>query len=401
MASSTYRHARVPADPADAPAGSWLAFRSGMQAIRNLPLSWKELSLRTVKGVLNDNLFDLAAQQAYYFFFALFPAILTLISIASFFPVANLVDESVAMLGRVAPHDVLTIISDQMTKISDSNHGGALTFAFVLTLWSTSGAMVSIITTLNAAYGITEARPLWKVRLTALLLTVGMSVFIVLSMALVLAGPAFAEHVAGSMHLGAAFKWTWWVLQWPVVFALVATAIGIVYYFAPDAEQDWAWITPGSIVATLLWVVVSLAFKLYISYFDNYNETYGTLGAFIVLLTWFYLSGLSILIGAEMNAEIEHASPHGKNPGEKVPGEKKKIGAAAQRDYEERKARGELVVPAFPDDVNCDLDRAMPRKEPEVRPSELLIGAAALLPAAISIGTGIRKKARSRSADAA
>jgi membrane protein len=400
MTLTTDADATIPDDPEAAPAGSWLAFRSGMQAIRNLPLSWKELFRRTAKGVITDNLFDLAAQQAYYFFFALFPAILTLISIASFFPVANLVDESVAMLGRVAPGDVLKIISDQMTKISQSNHGGALTFAFLLTLWSTSGAMVSIITTLNAAYGITEARPLWKVRLTALALTVGMSIFVLVSMALVLAGPTFAEHLANTMHLGPAFKWTWWVLQWPVVFALVATAIGIVYYFAPDAEQDWAWITPGSIVATLLWLVVSLVFKLYISYFGNYNETYGTLGAFIVLLTWFYLSGLAILIGAEMNAEIEHASPHGKNPGEKVPGEKKKIGPAAQRDYEERKEKGELDVPPFPDNLNCDIDRGMPKKAPEVRPSELLIGAAALLPAAIKIGNGIRKKTRDGSGSA-
>jgi membrane protein len=345
-----------------------------MTAIRNLPLSWKELTKRTGKEILNDNLFDLAAQQAYYFFFALFPAILTLISIASFFPVANLVDESIQMLGRFAPPDVLKVITDQMSQISDSNTGGVLTFAFLLTLWSTSGAMVSIITTLNAAYGITEGRPLWKVRLTALALTVGMSLFILLSMALVLAGPTVAEHLANRLHLGPVFKWSWWILQWPVVFTLVATAIGIVYYFAPDAEQDWAWITPGSIVATLLWVIVSLAFKLYITYFGNYNETYGTLGAFIVLLTWFYLSGLSILIGAEMNAEIEHASPHGKNPGEKVAGEKKKIGAMAARDYEERKTKGRLDVPLFPDGVNCDLDRPLPKKERGVRPSELLIG---------------------------
>jgi membrane protein len=385
VTSSSSSSSSIPADPADAPAGSWIASRSGIHTIRNLPLSWMELGKRTLKSVLDDNLFDLSAQQAYYFFFALFPALLTLISIASFFPISNLVDNSVAMLGRIAPPDALKVITDQMTKISQSNHGGVLTFAFLLTLWSTSGAMVSIITTLNAAYDITEGRPLWKVRLTALALTIGMSFFILISMTLVLAGPAFAEHLATSLRLGGVFKWTWWILQWPVVFALVVTAIGIVYYFAPDAEQDWAWITPGSVVATLLWVMVSLAFKLYIAQFGNYNETYGTLGAFIVLLTWFYLSGLSILIGAEMNAEIEHASPHGKNPGEKVPGEKKMIGSAAERDYAERKAKGELIVPPFPDDVNCDLDRAIPKKDHALRPSELLIGAAALLPAALRL----------------
>ena len=372
-----------------------------MEAIRTLPLSWKELFKRTFKGAYNDNLLDLAAQQAYYFFFALFPAILTLISIASFFPIANLVDESISMLGRVAPQEVLTIIGDQMKKISQANKGGVLTFAFLLTLWSTSSAMVSIVTTLNAAYGITEGRPLWKVRLTALALTIGMSIFILVSMALVLVGPTFAEHLANRMHLGPAFKWTWWILQWPVVFALVVTGIGIVYYFAPDAEQDWVWITPGAVLATVLWVLVSLAFKLYISYFGNYNETYGTVSAFIVLLTWFYLSGLAILVGAEMNAEIEHASPHGKNPGEKVPGEKKKIGPAAQRDYEARKAAGDLAVPVFAEGVNCDLDRELPKNEEGARPSELLIGAAALLPVAIKIGSDIKEQIRSKPADAA
>ena len=173
-----------------------------MRAIEHLPLSWKDLGVRTGKAIINNNLLDLAAQQAYYFFFALFPALLTLISIASFFPVANLVDESVAMLGRIRAGDVSHLIADQMRKISESNHGGVLTFAFLLTLWSTSGALVSIITTLNAAYGITEGRPLWKVRPTAIGLTIGMSFFILLSMALVLAGPAFAEHLANSMHLG-------------------------------------------------------------------------------------------------------------------------------------------------------------------------------------------------------
>ena len=311
-----------------------------------VPLSWTELAKRTWNEILADDLLNLAAQQAYYFFFALFPALLTLISVASFFPVANLIDEVVRLMGRFAPPDVLTIITDQIARISESKQGSILTFAFALTLWSSSGAMVSIITTLNAAYDITEGRPWWKTRLTAIALTLGVALFILISISLVLVGPTFAEHIAASLHLGAAFKWTWLLLQWPVVFAMVATGIGLVYYFAPDAEQDWVWITPGSIVATILWVVVSLGFKLYIAYFGSYNETYGTLGAFIMLLTWFYLSGLAILVGAEMNAEIEHASSYGKDVGEKAPGEKKKIGLLARRGYEEQKAKGE--APAAP-----------------------------------------------------
>jgi membrane protein len=363
-----------------------------MLAHLKVPLSWTELTRRTVKEIWADDLLNLAAQQAYYFFFALFPALLTFISLASFFPIENLTGQIVDMLGRFAPPEVITIITDQIKKISESGHGGILTFAFVLTIWSSSGALVSIISTLNTAYDITEGRPLWRVRLTALALTIGIAFFIILSMALVLVGPTLAEHLANTMHLGEAFKWTWWVLQWPVVFALVATGIGLVYYFAPDAVQEWVWITPGSVVATLLWVVVSLGLKFYIAQFGNYNETYGTLGGFIVLLTWFYLSGLAILIGAELNAEIEHASPYGKDVGEKVPGEKKMIGPAAARLYETRKANGIVDAPPFPDDVNCDVDPRRQAHEHEgLRPSDLVIGAVVLAPVAVKLAKEMRE----------
>ena len=356
-----------------------------------IPLSPSELAKQTFTETLADDVFNLAAQQAYYFFFALFPALLALISIASFFPVENLTDEIVAMLSRVAPDDVLTIVKDQMSKIAQSNAGGILTIAFLFTLWSSSSAIVSMCSTLNAAYDITEGRPWWKVRLTAIGLTIGLAVFILISMTLVIAGPTLAEKVAETMRLGPTFAWTWKIVQWPVVFALVATGIALVYYFAPDAEQDWIWITPGSVLATMLWVVASLGFKFYISNFASYNETYGAIGGIMVLLLWFYVSGIALLIGAELNAEIEHASPYGKDVGEKVPGEKKKIGPAAQRAYEERRAKGYTDVPPFPDEVNCDLDMRKPGPQ-GVKPSDLLIGTAALLPAAIKVGLGVRRK---------
>jgi membrane protein len=153
---------------------------------------------------------------------------------------------------------------------------------------------------------------------------------------LIVAGPALAEMLTVTFGLGAFFEWTWKIVQWPLAFLLASTALGLVYYFAPDADQDWVWITPGALLGTCPWVLVSLAFKLYAANFGNYNATYGAMGGVAILLLWFYFSSLAILVGAEMNAEIEHASPHGKAPGEKVPGQRRKIGVAAAREYRKK-----------------------------------------------------------------
>jgi membrane protein len=265
-----------------------------------VPLSWSQLFKQTFNETLADDVFNLAAQQAYYFFFALFPALLALISIASFFPIENLTGEINTMLQRVAPEDVTDIVTEQIRKIGETNAGGILTLAFFFTLWSSSSAVVAMCNTLNAAYDITESRPWWKVRLTAIGLTIGLALFILVSMTLVVAGPALAEKIAEMMRLGPVFTWSWKILQWPLVFALVVTAVALVYYFAPDAEQDWVWITPGSVVATLLWVVASFAFRFYVTNFASYNETYGAIGGVMVLLLWFYVSGIALLIGARI-----------------------------------------------------------------------------------------------------
>jgi membrane protein len=361
-----------------------------MLAHFRIPIGWNALFKRAAKGAWDDNVLDLAAQQAYYFFFALFPALLFVVAVASFFPLQTLTDDVIGRLSGVAPAAVIQIINEQMRELGKQNSGGVLTFAFLVTIWSSSGAMVSIITTLNAAYDVTETRPWWKTRLIAIGLTVGIAIFILASMFLVIAGPALAERLANTMHLGAAFKWTWWVLQWPVVFALVASAIGLVYYFAPDVEQDWVWLTPGSVLATALWLIVSLALKFYYQLVPDANASYGAIGGIMVLMLWFYCSGIALLMGAEMNAEIEHASPYGKDAGERVPGEKKVIGARAQRLHEEKRAKGEIPIKPLPEAVNCDIDRPASVQEPPVRTSDLIIGAIALAPAAVLAAKKVR-----------
>jgi membrane protein len=109
------------------------------------------------------------------------------------------------------------------------------------------------------------------------------------------------------MHLGPAFAWTWWILHWPAVFTLFLLAIGIIYYYAPDVKQTWTWMAPGCLLATLLWIAISLAFRFYVTHFGSYNTTYGAIGGVIVALHWYYLSALALLVGAELNAEILHA----------------------------------------------------------------------------------------------
>jgi membrane protein len=303
-----------------------------------VPLSWSELLKRTVKEANDDDCLGLAAQLAYFFFLAVFPAVLFFLALASFFPLTNAAEAVTQALRPIAPADVLAFFEEQLRRISNADSGGILTIGILGALWSSSAALVAIIQSLNRAYDIEEGRPWWKVRLTAIGLTLALALMVVASLTVVLAGPTIAARLTSVFGLGTVFETTWMILQWPLAFVLVSTALGLVYYYAPDAEQDWVWITPGALLGTVLWIVVSLLFKFYIAHFTDYNATYGAVGAVIILLLWFYLSGLAILVGAELNAEIEHASPYGKDPGEKV-GHRRKIGIAAARAY---KARLEL-----------------------------------------------------------
>ena len=157
--------------------------------------------------------------------------------------------------------------------------------------------------------------------------------FILTSFGLIVAGPWLADFTGRQFGLAPAFTLAWKIVQWPIVFLLACTGFGLVYFFAPDAEQEWAWITPGALVATLLWIVASLVFRFYVVNFGNYEEAYGTLGAIILTLLWFYITGLAMVLGAELSAEIHRASPWGKNPGPKIVGQRKRLGLAASREW--------------------------------------------------------------------
>src|SRR5262249_33030867 len=285
-------------------------------------IGWGTLLKRSLKETVADNCFGLAAQLAHYFFLSVFPALLVLVALTSIFP-RDLLDQILEWFGSFTPPDVLQILNAQLQLITKSGHTGLLTFGVLGALWSSSSAMNATIDTLNRAYGIREARSWWKVQVLSLMLTIILSIFVLLAFTLVVAGPEIAERTAARHGLGAVFEWTWMILQWPIIFLLISEGFALVYYLAPDAEQRWPWILPGAHLATGLWLLLSLGFRFYVTQYGQYNKMYGAIGGVMVMLVWFYLSGLVLLFGAEFNSELEHASPYGKAEGEKVPGERR------------------------------------------------------------------------------
>jgi membrane protein len=165
--------------------------------------------------------------------------------------------------------------------------------------------MVAIIDALNHAYDIAERRPWWRRRIVAIALTVALALFIITSLVLVLVGPDVAALIAGLVGFDPAFSVFWSLARWPLIIGLVVLGVDLVYHFAPNRRRRWAWITPGALLATALWMASSFAFKFYVTNLATFNATYGAIGGVVVLLLWFYVSGLAILIGAELNGVIE------------------------------------------------------------------------------------------------
>jgi membrane protein len=266
-----------------------------------------ELAKRTAKEVIDDDCVSIAAQLSYYFALALFPALLFVVALASYLPYP-VVNDVVAALEPIAPPDVLTLIRRQLESIVAGEQTSLLTIGILGAIWSSSGAMTSIVSALNRAYDIPETRPWWKVRLVSIGLTFALVAFVLLAFSIIVAGPHAGRWLAGWFGLSDAFDTVWVVLRWPLTFALATSGIAMVFYYAPDADQDWVWITPGSILTTILWVLFSLGFRLYVIRVGDYAATYGALAGAAILLLWLYFSGLALLIGGELNSEIEHAA---------------------------------------------------------------------------------------------
>lgn len=281
-------------------------------------LSGIELGRRVISEVQKDNCLTYAAALAYYFLFALFPFLIFLTALLGFLHLPGFMDQLTGSLAQVLPGDAMKLVQEQLDALTSQPRGGLLSFGILAALWTSSSAIVAIADGLNHAYNVEEGRPFWKLRGLAILLTIGLSVFLIGSIVLLMFGPQIGGWIAGYVGLGGAFQIAWNILRWPVILFLVVTAVAAIYYFTPDVDQSWKWISPGSIFAVLLWLIASLGFSYYVNNFGGYDATYGSIGAIIVLLTWMYVSGLVILIGGEINAEIENASDQGKDKGQKA-----------------------------------------------------------------------------------
>lgn len=291
-------------------------------------LSWKELGRRSWTEFNEDEILDRSAALSYYFLGAIFPLLLVLFSLLGLLagPGSQLRQSILQYGSTVLPGSASGLVQQTLDQIMKASGGGKIGFGLVLSLWSASAGMAAVISALNVVYDIREQRSYIKARSIAIALTVAISICMIVALALVLYGGNIAEFVGSHVGLGNAFVIGWKILQWPVIIFALLLTFALTYYFAPSIkDQKWEWVTPGSVLGLGLWLITSLAFKVYLHFFNSYSATYGSLGAVIILLLWFYVTGISILMGAEINSEIEHAAAeHGdkdaKARGEVAPG---------------------------------------------------------------------------------
>src|SRR3954468_22939653 len=265
---------------------------------------------RLATRLFTDDLLGWSAQISYYFFLALFPALICFVALASFFPIEHLTDIVLGILMRMAPPDVLSLVERQLMVIGERLNTGLLTFGIIGTVWSASAGMQTLIRTLNFAYHVPETRPWWRVKLRAMAMTLVVPAFALASLTIVLLGPVLGEHLAETLHLSAVFVFIWRVVHWPLVFVLVVSGLSFIYTVGPDASHRWQCLIPGSCFATAIWLGASVGLRWYVSSLATYQKTYGTIGTALVILLWFYVSGLAMLVGAELNSVLNERTPH-------------------------------------------------------------------------------------------
>ncbi|NMO15009.1 YihY/virulence factor BrkB family protein [Pyxidicoccus fallax] len=294
-------------------------------------MSWMEFFKALKAEWTRDDVGDVAGALTFRAILALFPFLLFLVSLAGVLIDPAQAQVLIQELGKVAPQEVTKILGDRITSLAQSNPVGLLTVGGVGAVWAASGGMVALMDSLNTVYGVEEKRPFWKVRGIALLMTLGGAVVAIAAALAVVVTPAIADKLG---PLGTVLTW----LRLPIAGVVMMFLWAVLYYVLPDVKQKFRFITPGSVVGVLIWVVASWGFSKYVANFGSYDVNYGAIGGVIVMLLWMWISAQVILLGAEINAILEHRSPDGKAPGQKLPEEGKAV-TATKGELEEAGAR--------------------------------------------------------------
>ena len=288
--------------------------RSPLQSLWNLEgVPAKVIVKNTWNAIFADDLLGRAAELGFYFIFALFPTLLTACTILGLAArsAAHIYENLLQYLSIVVPPSALGTVLEAFNQTTAAASSGKLTFGLAAALWSASVGFSAIQEGLNVVYRVKETRPYWRVRLSAIGVTFILSIVITLMLASLLAADFLARLARLHIYhhfLAACAAGSLRTLGWLCATAFLSLLFALIYYFGPDVKvSQWRWLTPGSALGMLGWLGASLGLRMYVHYFNNYSATYGSLGTVIILLTWFYLSGLMLLLGGEINSEIEAA----------------------------------------------------------------------------------------------
>jgi membrane protein len=270
--------------------------------------SWGQILRRTVKEFQDDNLTDWAAALTYYGVMSLFPMMIALIAVLGLVGQEKSVFTLLDSFRQAGLPGVADNIEKPLLGVvhSKGGAGALLGFGLLAALWSASGYLGAFMRASNSIYEVAEGRPFWKLRPLQIALTLlGVFLISLVAIGLVVSGPV-AEAIGGAIGLGDTAISVWGVAKWPVMLLIVMTVVATLYYIAPNVRHPrFRWVTPGGILAVLLWAVASVAFGFYVAHFGSYNKTYGTLGGVISFLVWMWISNLALVLGAEFDAELE------------------------------------------------------------------------------------------------
>jgi membrane protein len=269
-------------------------------------LTLKELAKRTWSESSEDNVFGGAAELAYYFMLALFPMLIFLTSLVGFVPGAQ--EAIFNALSKVVPAEAWKLVSETLTDVITNSSGGLLSFGILGTIWAASSGVSSVMGTLNTAYDAKEERSFVKMRLTAIGLTLALALLVMGGAVLIMFSHTLSDWFTSALGFGSLFKVISTVVGYIIAIGLLFFGIGLLYFFGPNVKQAWHWVTPGAVFAVAAIIIGSLLFSVYLKVGPGYSATYGSLGAVIILMLWLYLVGLVLLVGGEVNSEVEHAS---------------------------------------------------------------------------------------------